>query len=419
MNQISQHPVSCSGKTRNKGGEVVKTLLFYILLLFPITSLLKTKIASLNLVLTGVTVLLFFLYYFFKRFHFQQLMIALFIVGTFLLNVTKWGFHYYENNMLFYFPFLLLFFELIKLEKDEFLALFRSKKKYVDAILLIWNLVVFISFFMSSSYIYEGETKGFVSFAGTTFLLCPTAIYVFAISLVQYQLHGKYIYLGSFFISSLCVLLGSSRTYLAVLLCAWLLFIYIKLNNKKTFPYIVVLGVCFFVLIVLASPISEKFLNTANRANTGMDPLEAFTSGRSVFWSYDVLNIFKSKPFELIFGHGVNWLFNLNYAYFGNPLWAHNDFIQILSDYGLLGLCIYLWAFGSLVRNLLKDCHIPALPIFFLVFMWLFNAFFNMFYTYFCASLSLPFFCLALRWESQFGHSFRENDKREFPRKLS
>ena len=35
MNQISQQPVSCSGKTMNKGGEVVKTLLFYILLLFP------------------------------------------------------------------------------------------------------------------------------------------------------------------------------------------------------------------------------------------------------------------------------------------------------------------------------------------------------------------------------------------------
>ena len=405
MSQTLQLSKSCTQHSISKGEQLVRNLLFYILLLFPITSLLKTKLAGLNLILTGVTVLLFFVYYFFKRFHFRQFFIAIYIVGTFLLNVVKWGFHYYENNMLFYFPFLLLFFELIKLEKDTFLGTLQSKKRYVDSVLLVWNLAVFISLFLSSSYIYEGETRGFVSFAGTTFLLCPTAIFVFAITLVQYQMSGKRIYFCSFIISSLCILMGSSRTYLAVLLCAWLLFIYISIDNKKTFPCIVVLGVFFFILLVLVSPISEKFLNTANRASVGMDPLEAFTSGRSVFWTYDVINIFKSKPFDLVFGHGVNWLFNLNYAYFGNPLWAHNDFIQILSDYGLFGLSVYLWAFGSLVRDLLKGLHIPILPVFFLLFMWLFNAFFNMFYTYFCASLSFPYFCLALRWGgSLYGH---------------
>lgn len=391
----------------NKGGQLIVKLLLYILLLFPITSFFKDKLSFLNPVLTGITVFLFLVYYFFKRFHFQQFLIAIYIIGTFILNIVKWGFSYYNFNMLLYFPFLLLYFELIKHEKDSISVFLRDNKSYIDAILLIWNFIVSISFFMSSSYVYEGETRGFASFCGSTFLLCPTAVYVFAITLVQYQFYGKKLYIASFIISSLCILMGTSRTYLAVLLCAWMLFIYIKLDNKKTFPFIVVLGVSFFVLVVLVSPVSEKFFDTANRTSAGMDPLEAFTSGRSDFWTYDVINIFKSKPFDLVFGHGVNWLFNLNYAYIGTPLWAHNDFIQILSDYGLLGLSIYFWTFTSLVHDLFKSCHIPVLPVFFLLLMWLFNAFFNMFYTYFCASLSFPFFCLALRWESRCDRSSR------------
>lgn len=384
----------------HRNRKLIRDLLLYVLLVFPISSLLKTKLSGLNLLLTGITVLLFFIYYFFNRFHFRQFAIALYIAGTLLLNIVRWGFHYYENNMLFYFPFLLLYFEFIKLEKDEVLNFFKKHHKYIDVILLIWNLAVFISLFLGSSYVYEGETKGFVSFAGTTFLLCPIAINIFAITLVQYQIHHRNIYICSFIVSSLCILMGSSRTYLAVLLCAWLLFIYIRINNKRIFPCVVILGLCAFLLLVLVSPISEKFLNATSRTSTGMDPLEAFTSGRSVFWSYDVQQIFKSSPLELLLGHGVNWLFYLNYALFGNPLWAHNDFIQILSDYGLLGLCIYIWAFVSLSRELLKNCHVSALAVFFLIFMWFFNAFFNMFYTYFCASLSLPLFFLAIHRET-------------------
>ena len=382
-----------------KSSDLIRNLLLYILLVFPISSLLKTKLAGLNLLLTGVTVTLFFVYYFFNRFHFKQFAVAIYIGGTILFNVVRWGFHYYENNMLFYFPFLLLYFDFIKLEKNEVLKFLQEHGRYVDVVILIWNIGVFISFFLSSSYVFEGETKGFVSFAGTTFLLCPVAIHMFAISLVRYQHCGKKIYIVSFLICSLCILMGSSRTYLAVLLCSWLLFIYIKISNKNIFPCVVLLGLFLFVLLVLVSPISEKFLNTTSRTSLGMDPLEAFTSGRSVFWKYDIQHIFNSSPVDLIFGHGVNWLFYLNYAFFGNPLWAHNDFIQLLSDYGILGFCIYLWAFVSLGRSLFKGCNVSGLAVFFLYFMWFFNAFFNMFYTYFCATLSLPLFFLAIRQE--------------------
>ena len=34
-----------------------------------------------------------------------------------------------------------------------------------------------------------------------------------------------------------------------------------------------------------------------------------------------------------------------------------------------------------------------------LLLMWIFNAFFNMFYTYFCATLSFPIFLLCIKYD--------------------
>lgn len=387
-------------KVNPKAG-LVRDLIIYVLLFYPLSSLLKTRLSSLNVLLTGITVLLLFVYYIFNRFGIRQFVVALYIAATLIMNIFIWEFQYFEINMLFYFPFLLLYFEFFKLEKTNIKQFFIDHKGYVDAILITWSLVVFASFFLSSSYVYEGETRGFVSFAGSTFLLSPIAVLVFAISLTQFQLTKKVAYILPMLICSMCILMGTTRTYLVVLLCAWFTFFYINLSNKKVFPLLLLIGLAIFVLIVLASPISDKFIDASNRSvELGMDPLEAFTSGRSVFWSYDLKAILNDSLQSLIFGHGVNWLFYLNYAYFGNTLWAHNDYLQLLSDYGFIGVFIYIWSIISLVRNLLSGKRCSILIIFIALFMWAFNAFFNMFYTYFCASLSFPFFLLVIRCDA-------------------
>ena len=83
--------------------------------------------------------------------------------------------------------------------------------------------------------------------------------------------------------------------------------------------------------------------------------LAAFTSGRSTFWTYDILTMIKNNPIRILFGNGVNYLFKINYAHFGNPLWAHNDFIQIFSDYGVLGLLVYLGMFKMLFKKTFRE----------------------------------------------------------------
>ena len=93
--------------------------------------------------------------------------------------------------MVFYFPFLILYFLFFIYHQDDSIAFMKNHKQYVDSVIGLWVMAVLISLPLSSSYVYEGETRGFVSFAGTTFLLCPIAIFVFALLAVYHAWYNK------------------------------------------------------------------------------------------------------------------------------------------------------------------------------------------------------------------------------------
>lgn len=389
-------------KSYNNYKYMFTNILIYLILQFPISSLLKVYIGPLNVILTALCFILFFTYYIQFGCTIKEFFFINYIILTIFQNIVKWGFNYWEKNMLFYFPFLILFFLFFTRNIHKIFCFMKNHRMYVDGILLIWNLIVGVSLFIPSCYVYEGETKGFVSFAGTTFLLCAISVYIFVLLTYQYYIYRKKIYMFALIIPSLCILLGTARTYLVVLMCAWLIFIYINMRDQKYFLPVMILVIILFIIIVILSPIKNKFIDAFVRTqNLGIDPLEAFTSGRSVFWNYDLKNIFKNNLFNIIFGNGVNYLFNLNKARFGNPLWAHNDFIQVLSDYGLFGIGIYLYIFYYPMKTLFYNLNISKIIKAILVLMWSFNAFFNMFYTYFCVALSFPFYLMIIRYDAE------------------
>ena len=55
----------------------------------------------------------------------------------------------------------------------------------------------------------------------------------------------------------------------------------------------------------------------------------------------------------------------------------------------------------AIIKKSIKYIDKSKLIIIILVILWAFNAFFNMFYTYFCAVLSFPYFILLLKYDSQ------------------
>lgn len=68
-------------------------------------------------------------------------------------------------------------------------------------------------------------------------------------------------------------------------------------------------------------------------------------SGRTIVWSVVINLILNSDTFPLIFGHGYNAV-SLD-ASIGMS--AHNDFLEVIYDYGLIGLALYVCAVLSLI----------------------------------------------------------------------
>lgn len=53
--------------------------------------------------------------------------------------------------------------------------------------------------------------------------------------------------------------------------------------------------------------IKEKFISASSRTEIGIDPLAAFTSGRSTFWTYDILTMIKNNPIRILFGNNQSF----------------------------------------------------------------------------------------------------------------
>lgn len=95
-------------------------------------------------------------------------------------------------------------------------------------------------------------------------------------------------------------------------------------------------------------------------------------------------------------GNGYNFIYDVNEIAIDDRIWGHNDFINILLTYGYIGVYIYLYTFISMSKHILKKGKVSKIIIYGYYFIWLFNAMFNMVYTYICATFALPYIMYSL-----------------------
>ena len=135
----------------------------------------------------------------------------------------------------------------------------------------------------------------------------------------------------------------------------------------------------------------EKIINSMTEREY-QNPLSVFTNGRSDFWRRDI-EAFQEQPIvNQMFGCGFNFVRIVNGAVVGTSergIWAHNDFIQILATYGYTGLILYLINMRVMFKKMINH-KIPFFIGAVLLMIWLFNAVFNMYFTYTCSMIALP-----------------------------
>lgn len=179
-----------------------------------------------------------------------------------------------------------------------------------------------------------------------------------------YIISNKYIrYFGSAVVL-IMVLLSLKATALLAVISGILVYYIINsiLNGKRTSKWLLVSLVLAVLLYLYLESINDFLMTRLNVSWLSKIELSGSSggSGRTDIWINTVRLQMDSSIFEWIFGHGYNTVVNqLDFS-------AHNDFLESLYDFGLIGFTAYILLYGFLIRQVklmldLKHKYAPAL----------------------------------------------------------
>ncbi len=377
----------------------INKLVMDVIVLLPLTVLFQGFVPVINkvvffIVITGL------LYIVLKSPHSLMETVVLLAFGlVYMLSFVFTGGVADNTNEYFYLLFFIIFSSYTIICYDYIKNYLVTRIPYLRKIVIIWDICVVISMFFKSSY----KDGFFFSYTGNVFRSATASIFILSLILVLVTAKKSDIVWA--IVPLYCVFSGGSRTYLAVGLALAVAAYYMAAPSRKFFWLSLIPIMLVMVAIIFNSSIMNKINSslTVGENEFYKDPLIKFTSGRSLFWAADIKAFFNGSYLHQLFGFGFNFVYDVNEAAIHNRIWAHNDFINILMNYGYVGLFCYLYMYKLMYTNCMAQLNIPKWIRVLIVFMWAFNAFFNMFYTYSCACASYPFvlFGVSLFWEDR------------------
>lgn len=365
-------------------------LVYCALLLFAPFTVLQgiatfEKLNRLWMAFVGILLILHFIVMKYNR----KELLALYL--TLVLHIAAFAFtkgRIYAPNIIFYFALWVLIYLFFCKTQGKVFQLFTHRKSFLNGVLLFWTGIVGFSAVLPSSY----EDGYFLSFSGTSFRLMPSALLIIAFTTYMRITTGNKKY-GYFLALPLyATFMGESRTYLLINCGFVLLYIYMTVKSKRAFYRLLIPIIVLFSVFLAIGGIADKIVSSlsSNAYWDAIDPLAQFTSGRSVFWRWDLEAFFDLPLWQQFVGNGFNFVYDVNGVRIAK-IWAHNDYINILMNFGYLGFVIYNWAFLHLIRTYWpRNTRVPKAVRYLFVGVVFFNSMFNMSYTYLCAMIAYP-----------------------------
>ncbi len=233
---------------------------------------------------------------------------------------------------------------------------------YKDKLLFLANMiaVAWVSIVISQ-YIWgwslnhlEGGLKfrpqGFFSHPLTlsyiVLLLWPWALHYLTIAPRQWK---RWILPSSIFI---ILILTQSRACQGIAYTLLLWVVLTKTSGPRRWTILIAIGLLSSLILITENPISSRFYDLFSDSNP--DRFSHYPDDRLAFWDAH-WQMIKERP---IFGHGMH----LHYAYrkpyyeliglkdFLKQYEAHNQYLQIWANSGLIGLLVFLYWLGCLIR---------------------------------------------------------------------
>ncbi|MDO4265197.1 MAG: O-antigen ligase family protein [Eubacteriales bacterium] len=360
-------------------GGIVNKFLYFFLILLLILALIRRPMLK-----TDVTAL------------------ALLFV-TFIYDCILTGTTIYNSNELFYLVTWVIYLIYVRSNYDLFKFYLCEELDYVKYSIVLWELIVGISFIFPISW---SDGGAFYSFSGGQHRMDSATIMIFAAILILYRYHNyrKKVLLFAI-IPTIAVALSGARTYLIIVgVILAIIYYYSNIKHVHRFwvtiiPLIVVGVIIIMSTSVMQERMAEMAVERAFFDSQGYNALTGITSGRSTFWIIDLQQYWKSSFINKIFGNGFNFVRYVNETYYTTAIWAHNDFINIICCNGIVGIFLYFYAYLKMVSRV-KPYYMDRKVIIFMTIAFhiccMFNAMFNMLYSYFAAAVAVPVLLFAM-----------------------
>lgn len=235
--------------------------------------------------------------------------------------------------------FSLLFF-IVLLHTDDLLL-----KRLLIAIFASITFVSIIGLFnydniVSSTNIGEETVERALGWKDANYLSCFIGIcMLFTIFLARCHKKKLLFYL-SLLIQSICLLVLISRGAILSFCIAILFYFRKQLFSTKIVGYVIL--TTLILLFFYESGLLEGLILRFNS--------EDATSGRDQIWEVGLTTFLSKDPTTILFGAGEGQAINM--AYFSFAHWSpHNNYLEILFNYGFVGLSLFLLFLLSLFFN--------------------------------------------------------------------
>lgn len=374
--------------------EIEIYLLFFTGIITSLTSVLPFS-SYLNRLIMGLYLILS-LFLILKKAKAGSFLFLICLFGLLFVDIIISGASIRKINDLFYFPLWSLNLLVFVFYYDELKNVIKRKHRLFFIFAVLWNIINLSSVIYPGSFILSNNIKAFVGFAGQAHRFSETALMALLFGAIEYSVtRKKRVFLLMIF-PILSTYLSGARTYLIVALL-FALFMMWCFSRKKIIKFIILFGGIVFVAYA-------GFYMTSMRMGTqdyawqiaNYGTLHFITSGRSDFWQIDLEHFFTSPYINIMIGNGYNYVYEINELFYNSPIYAHNDYINILLAHGFIGLLMFLGTFISFISAISKRVHIKKIYLLFYLAIVIFNASFNMVYTYAVASLITPIFGMAM-----------------------
>lgn len=239
------------------------------------------------------------------------------------------------------FAFLLLFLYIYsdeQLVRRYGLFLLRKSRSLV-VINVIYILGIIYTIIFADGYISYWGTSSLFGHYGTAHFLAYELLILFAMSFYLLFHEKKIIWLVFMGIYGVMMMLTTVRTViLSVLISIIYLFIIKKGYKKWGIALLGLLGLYF--VFKYTNVFSFVITKTQNAALLG-----SATSSRGLIWESSYRFFLQGGIKEKLLGNGIQSLMNWNLGRVNMEIQAHNDFLTVLSAFGILSLIAYIEIF--------------------------------------------------------------------------